>query len=394
MAIRAWSNVTPDQAVASLLARITPVPTRRAALTAGAILRQRVTADRPNPSADVSAMDGYAVRVTDLDADRLPVKSTSLPGREPEALKPGEAMRIFTGAGVPPGADAVIKREDVGEHESFIELRAPDIAPGANIRRRGENLQAGDPIAEPGDHLHPARIGALRAFGADEVDVSRPVRVSVITTGDEIVTHEPNDWQLRDSNGAAIEAWIHSTPWCELHERRHAIDTIDAVTQLISQQLDHADLLLMTGGVSVGDHDHVRDVLESLGADVLFHGVTQRPGKPALGAIAAQDVPIIALPGNPVSVLVGLRRLVAPVAARLAGTTGGTADAHVTLAATDGRTLGLTWFRLVQLIDPSTAQLIDTRGSGDLASSARADGFVEIAPKSTGEGPLPFYRWS
>lgn len=388
--------MTPDEAVNQILERVEPVSETLVRLdkAAGLVLRRHVRADRPSPAADVSAMDGYALRAADLSAGRLPVTGESLPGSQPRTLEPENAMRIFTGAGVPHGADVVIKREDVVEHDTSIDL--PDdlgVPAGANIRRRGENMQAGDVVASPGEVLHEARIGALRAFGADDVFVSRDVRVGVITTGDEIVTEAPNDWQLRDSNGAAIEAWVQRMPGCMLARRDHAPDRLDDLTDLVRRHLDDVDLLLMTGGVSVGDHDHVRDALEARGVAPLFHGVAQRPGKPALGAVA-DNVPVIALPGNPVSVLVGLRRLVAPVLARLTGTSGAGPDAVVRLHAVDGRTLGLTWFRLVRLEGPAHARLVDTKGSGDLASSASSDGFVEIAPGDTGEGPLPLYRWT
>lgn len=416
---------SPQQAVELLLSRVRSlacaaevVPLREAS---GRVLASDLRADRPSPAIDVSSMDGYALRRSDLaglksggtgaDAsDSVGARALTLQvagevriGTQPPDLPPGRALKIVTGAAIPPGADAVVKREDVSERAGEIGLDgaiAQRLRAGENIRRRGENLGAGDVVVPAGTLVTPAVAGALATFGAANVGVRPRVAVGIVVTGDEVmdVAASPADWQLRDSNGAALEAIVRSRRWMAPPLRLSAVDEEPALREAFERALGDSDAVLATGGVSMGDRDLVPRVLAGLGCEVLFHKLPQRPGRPMLAAISPEGKPVLALPGNPVSVMVTARRIGLAVLARLAGlpqATGAGPDLApaVVLTNPDTHTIPLWWHRLVRIVGPGRAELVEGRGSGDLVSAARSDGFVELPPGGQGAGPWAFYAW-
>ncbi len=389
---------SPAAALDALLEAIDPVGTETCPLVdaTGRVLAQMLTADRPSPACDVSAMDGYAVRLGDLAARSLRVSGHIRIGIEPPTMPRGAVLHIVTGAPVPEGVEAVIRREDVAETPNHIELRVEPgaIKPGANIRRLGENLDTGSEIAAPGQAITPPLAASLSSFGVPNPLVHRRVRVAVLVTGDEVLAADstPTPWQLRDANGPVLAAILDPLPWCDCNVIQVPDDKA-TLTDRVAEALEAADALILTGGVSMGDRDFVPTVLADLGCRVLFHKLPQKPGKPILGAITTGGKPVLGLPGNPVSVLVTARRYALPALQRRAGLRAISTPQLVTLDTPDDRTLKLWWFRLARTISPGVVSLTTSRGSGDLPSAVGADGFVEVPPESTGTAPLHFFPW-
>jgi molybdopterin molybdotransferase len=296
----------------------------------GRVLAEPVSSVDPVPGFDNSAMDGYAVRAADTaGADgrrpaRLAVVDESRAGHPAvAALGPDEAISISTGAAVPAGADAVARVEDTAAAgDRQVEIRAA-VEPGHNVRRAGEDIAAGETVLRPGTELGAAELGVLASIGRDEVACVRRPRVSLLTTGDEL--QEPGEplraGAIRNSNAHSLAALVERSGG-ELvsveivRDDREA--TLDALTGAFG-----GDVTLVSGGVSVGEHDHIRPALAELGAEQVFWGVSLRPGKPTwfgLGPERIAKMPptgpertrsrasgpslIFGLPGNPVSAIV------------------------------------------------------------------------------------------
>jgi molybdopterin molybdotransferase len=391
---------TPHEALRALLERVAVAGVEEvsSAEAAGRVLAEAIVSDRPSPPCDVSAMDGYGVRVADLKQGAVEVGPEAQVGQARCELPAGRAARIVTGAAIPLGADAVIKREDVQEYGGRISLppggRIPE--PGENIRRRGENVDGGVVVVPRGTLVTPAVAGALAAFGQARVRAYRKVRVGMILTGDELVwaEGEVQPWHIRDSNGPALRALIGCCRWIELVRTWRMSDDPDRLEGAFREALSGCDGLVVTGGVSVGVHDHVPAAVRHAGGQVVFHRLPMRPGQPVLGAVGPAGQAILALPGNPVAVMVTGRRLAIPALAKCAGMSSPDPPApKVALGNADDKTLGLWWYRLVRLTLPGVAHLVPTLGSGDYISAARSDGFVEMAPAAAGAGPWPYYAW-
>lgn len=391
---------SPATIVLRLADRLGPVDSEHLPLAqcVGRVLAADVLADRDSPACDVSAMDGYSVRTADLAAGRLPVRGEVRIGRPPPPQPPGAALRIVTGAPLPPGADAVVRREDVEEHPDFISLRpGMAIEQGLDVRRRGENLRAGERALTAGTLVTPAVASALAAFGIARPAVRRRVNIAVIVSGDEVldVEAQPAPWQLRDGNSAALRALLDGCAWVRTTVAARVGDDLDAIARAMREATANADAVLLSGGVSVGERDFVPAAARAVGAEVVFHGLPIRPGKPLLGAAAPGGKPIIGLPGNPVSVLVTACRFASMVLRRLAGFAG--IDPPATLAEVDDPHMSnprLWLYRPVQLAGDRAARIMNTRGSGDFVSAARSDGFVEIPAGAPPDPMRCFYRWS
>ncbi len=436
---QAFAFDSPGAAVAALVARACPPPAVRSSdgvglnEAAGRILVEEIRADRDSPSFDYSAMDGYAVCAGDLAAHSqagpteaaqtiiLPVVGESRIGEPPPASFDGDrrpvAVRIATGAPIPPGADTVVRREDVLEHAAgrAAEVTSISVTPvavarvrrGDHIRRRGENAPAGTVILHAGEVITAAGLATLAAVGSTRPAVFARVRIALITTGDELVEshHTPSTFQIRNSNAPAVKAILASHAWAEVASVSHIRDD-GHLGGALEHACQDADAVVLTGGVSMGHRDPVRAAVEQLGAEIVFHGLPQRPGKPMLGAIlrqptprAAKAVPIFGLPGNPVSALVTCVRVVLPVLAACAGakrTPPQCLPRLIEVRNPDGRVLDLWWHRLVRLVVDADglpqAELIDGRGSGDIVAASMSDGFVEVPP-GTSSAILPFYSW-
>ncbi|MEM7474232.1 MAG: molybdopterin molybdotransferase MoeA, partial [Planctomycetota bacterium] len=269
------------------------------------------------------------------------------------------------------------------------------IAKGANIRRRGENSLAGDTIIAKGTYVDSAAIAALASFGTPRVSVLNKVRIAILNTGDELAQPgEPvEDWQIRDSNGPTLKAWLAQLPWAEVTEVQHVGDTLEQVQATLKEQLQRVDAIILTGGVSMGDTDYVPKAVESIGGEIHFHRLPLRPGRPVLGA-ARDGKLILGLPGNPVSVAVTSRVIGLPLLRKMAGLKPIlVTPPEVTLEESDDRSLHLVWYRLVEAGADGKLRLAASKGSGDLVSLARSVGFVRLPAGDSGCGPWPFYAW-
>jgi molybdenum cofactor synthesis domain-containing protein len=393
-------RLTPAAALTLLQAEVRQVASESLPLdrAAGRYLAAPINADRDSPAMDVSAMDGYAARVSDLDRDEpLAVAATCRPGMEPPAAPPpGSVVRLFTGSSIPRGLELVIRREDV--HETATEIRwlpaARTAQAGRDIRFRGENARAGENVIPAGTRLTAGVIAAAATFGAVEVSAARKVVVAILTTGDELLAlHQvPEPWQIRDSNGPMLAGLLANRPEIHVLAQRRAADQLDLVISDIAAALREADLVLITGGASKGDRDYVPEAVQRCGARIIFHRLPQRPGQPLLGAVGPQGQCILGLPGNPASALLGAIRYGLPMITHMSGGPS-LAPPMVTIDRPDDRSLDLWWFRPVRLLAQGRAELVTTRGSGDIASLAKADGLVEVPPGTVGAGPFSFWSY-
>ncbi|PRW63563.1 molybdopterin molybdenumtransferase [Actinopolyspora mortivallis] len=307
---------------------LSPTPVRNLPLEdcLGLALAEPVTTGIPLPPFDNSAMDGYAVRAADLEGATgerpvtLPVTDDVPAGRvEVAELSPGTAQRIMTGAQLPPGADATVAVEHTDGGTERVAVRTT-VSPGANVRRAGEDVSEGDTVLHRGDTLGAARLGMAAAVGRAELPVHRPVRVLVLSTGSELV--EPGEplerGQIHESNGTMLAAAVRQCGG-ETRLLRFVPDDTDAFHAALEPHLEWTDLILTSGGVSAGAYEVVKDALEH--SEVRFHRVAIQPGMPQ-GAghytSGGHRIPVITLPGNPVSSIVSFEVFVRP-ALRQAG---------------------------------------------------------------------------
>jgi molybdopterin molybdotransferase len=312
--------IHPDEAWRRIAERVSPLSEerveRRAAV--GRVLARALAATVDVPAADVSAMDGYAVAGAVSTAEPLPVAGTVAAGDPPGfALPPGTAARIMTGAPVPAGADRVIpvEKTDGGRERVTFEGGAE---PGEHVRRRGEILRIGDPLLPAGSRLTPGALALLATHGHGELPVHRAPSVAVLTTGDEVVPPDtvPAPGQLRDSHTDFLLA-AGATLGLRFAPLGIAPDRVGPLRELIREGL-RADVLLLCGGVSMGEFDFVEGVLAELGCETVFDGVAIQPGKPLVFAVHPGGL-VFGLPGNPASVMVSFWLFVRPALRRLLG---------------------------------------------------------------------------
>ncbi|RYF33569.1 MAG: molybdopterin molybdenumtransferase MoeA [Comamonadaceae bacterium] len=321
-----------DDALATLLARATPVLASESVSTFeadGRVLAQDVVSALTVPPRDNSSMDGYAVRAADCAAPGtvLQVAQRIPAGNVGTALAAGTAARIFTGAQIPDGADAVVMQEDTGaiEGEGFGRVRI-DTSPVAGqwIRRAGEDVAAGDVVLQKGERLAPAALGLAASVGFDRLMVARRPRVALLSTGDELVM--PGEvapeamapGSIYNSNRFFMRALLHRLG-CEVNDLGLVPDRREATIDALRQAAAHNDLIITTGGVSVGEEDHIKAALQALG-ELQLWSLAMKPGKPfAYGNIDGTHV--AGLPGNPVSSFMTFLLLVRPFILALQGAT-------------------------------------------------------------------------
>jgi len=283
----------------------------------GRVLAKPVLADRDYPPGNLGTMDGYAVAA--LTDQPLRVEGENRPGAGPgEALRPGTARRIFTGAELPTGAGRVVPQELVAREGDAVRIvGAPD---DAFVRPRGCEGRAGEVVLAAGTRLGPAELAIIATVGANEVEVTTRPRVAHLVTGDEIMGRsERGDpgARVRDSNSDLVAATLRGIGQMVTDHRRARDDRAETC-RLVAEMAGECELLLISGGASVGDHDHARAALEAAGFRFEAHGLEVRPGKP-VGLARRGDQWGIALPGNPVSHLVALNLFVLPLLLALEG---------------------------------------------------------------------------
>ncbi len=318
---------TYHEALELVLDRAAPLPARRVPLqeALGRVAAEPIRAREPVPPFTNSAMDGFAVRAGDSESAsperpvRLPVAGILSAGQPAAApLPPGAAYRIMTGAVLPPGADAIVPVEEAQAGDGWVALSAP-ARRGAHIRLAGEDIPAGGEVVARGRILRPAEIGVLAAIGCAQVPVHPQAVVAVITTGNELVDAgaEPGPGQIRDANIHSLCAQVRAAGALDRPFPRVA-DRPEAVAAAIVQALAGADVVLTNGGISVGDFDYIKGVLEGLGAEQVFWRVAQKPGGP-VGLWLLGGKLLFGIPGNPVAAMLVFEEYVRPALRRLMG---------------------------------------------------------------------------
>ncbi|MBM2774671.1 molybdopterin molybdotransferase MoeA [Burkholderia territorii] len=289
------------------------------AQAAGHVLAAPLIAVLDQPPADQSAMDGYAIRHADLEyGEPLRVAQHCYAGDVPSPLAPRTAARIFTGSLIPPGADTVVMQEHAREVGGLVAFDASPRS-GSHIRRRGEEVRAGDLLMPAGVRLGAMHVGVAAAQGCARIDVRPPLRIGILTTGDELVPcGEPRaPQQIYNSNAPMLAALVSGTGAC-VAAAEHAADTPGAVGAALRELATRCDLVVCVGGASVGDKDLLRPALTALGASFEVSGVRMKPGKPV--ALARLDErPVVLLPGNPGAAMIAFALFVAPLIRRLQG---------------------------------------------------------------------------
>jgi molybdopterin molybdotransferase len=308
-----------DDAVAAVLEHVGALGAEdvRTADALGRVCADDVRAAVDLPPFPSSAMDGFAVRSADVPGT-LPVGFRIAAGRPAEAaLAPGEAMGIATGGTVPDGADAVVPVEDVVERANTIEIARP-VPPGAHVRPRGGDVRAGDVVVPRGTRLGPAQLGALAAAGVAALRCARRPRVALLTTGTELrAPGEPlGPGQIYESNGTMLAASLGAAG--AIVESLPPVPDDEAAHREALERALEADVVVTSGGVSVGPHDLVRAIGRELGVREVFWGVAVKPGKPVAFGVRAATL-VFGLPGNPVSSLVSAELFVVPAVLALQG---------------------------------------------------------------------------
>jgi len=352
---------------------------------AGRVLAREIVSDVDWPPFDTSAMDGYAVRLSDV-----PAAGTALAERAgvvaagavpPSPLSPGESVRVMTGAPIPEGTEAIIPVEQAVRESGGV--RFGEVPPaGAHIRRRGESVAAGTPLLPKGTRLLPAQVALCALSGADPVKVFRRPRITVAVTGDEVVapSERPGPGQLRDSNGPMLLSLCRARGW-PARARGPVRDEPDAVARLFAEAGNEEDFLITTGGVSAGDLDLLPELARRSRFEILFHRVAVRPGRPIACGRRGKTF-WFGLPGNPVSASVAFHLFVRYALDRAEGDARPGASRVTARLAREARGGGSREVYRDCLVTSeeggNRAEPLPSSGSHDLAAHARANALLRI----------------
>ena len=388
-------------------ARALPAVPRPAGAALGDFLAEPVPADRDVPPADRSAMDGFAVQAHDVRQAPvdLPVAAEIAAGSPAGAgVPPGACVRIFTGANLPPGADAVVMQEDTepaGDGNRSVRILKP-VSAGANVFRQGENARQGEELLAVGTRLDAAAIALCAAVGRGSVRVHRRPAVGLLATGSELLDADAAalPHQIRDSNTPFLRAALAAHRY-EISACERAADNPDSIVAALRRLAACSDVVVMTGGVSVGRYDFTAEAMRKAGATIWFHGVALKPGKPQLFATDAEGRLLFGLPGNPLSAMVGFYEFVLPALHLLAGCPPEHCQTCVTVrVAHDLQVKGgrqqYVPARLTWTPTGPEATSVNVQGTADLVAGARADGtlIVPAEAKAVPAGAfLAFRPW-
>lgn len=397
--------LTTSAALKAVLAATPTLPSARvpAASATGRVLRQLVRAERDQPPFDRVMMDGIAFAWSDYDGGlrRFPVQALQAAGDEVLTLKPGHCIEIMTGAAMPVNANCIVPVERITVSENVAEIEAGyEVAKARFIHPRGSDYAKGAYMLRPGKRVSPLDIAIIASCGETDVEVAADPVVRIISTGNELVAAglPIEAQQIRMSNGPAIQALLESHGY-RRNEHTQVRDDIDALREQLALHLKAADVLVLSGGVSMGKADFVPQVLAGLGVEAIFHKVSQKPGKPMWFGKGPENQMVFALPGNPVSALVCCRQYLIPALAKASG-----ADERppefAALATKIVFPTELTCFQPVKLLSNAAGQTlampVQTNTSGDFASLSATDGYVEL-PREQSEfpagTPVFLHRW-
>ena len=397
--------LTTGEALDAVLGSLRPLPTVSAALErcTGRVLRQTVIAERDQPPFDRVTMDGIAVLHAALAGGqrRFPLQSLQAAGDPALTLAAGKAIEIMTGAALPSGADCIVPVERIEIRDGIATIEEGYEAEARQfIHPRASDHAQGTVLLRPGIRIGAPELAVIASCGLPAADVAGPPAIAVVSTGNELVpAGQPiAAHQVRLSNGPAVAALLAQHGY-DGAAHAHLPDDEAVLEAGIGPLLEKSDVLLLSGGVSMGKADFVPAVLTRLGVEVVFHKVSQRPGKPMWFGRGPQGQAVFALPGNPVSTLVCCRRYVLPALAQISGLPAPPPQFAV-LAQPVSFAPRLTWFLPVRLVSSAAGQLLalpaPTNTSGDFASLTGTDGFIELAaeridfPAGT---VAPLHRW-
>ena len=376
-------TLTYDEALAQLLAAARPIADTETIATLDAQGRALAAAQRSAidvPPHDNSAMDGYAVRAADVVKQGcvLPISQRIAAGEVGVPLQAGTAARIFTGAPVPPGADAVVMQEDCAATGDSVSINVVPQA-GANIRRRGEDVAAGTEVLHAGLRLTPQALGLAASVGIATLRVYRRLRVAIFSTGDELMMPgEPlRPGAIYNSNRFVLRGLLQALG-CDVVDLGIVPDELTQTREALKRAAAQVDLIVTSGGVSVGEEDHVKAAVQAEGQLDLWR-IAIKPGKPlAFGMIA--DTPFIGLPGNPVATFVTFLMLVRPFLLKRQGATA-TLPRGIDVRAQFEWTRPDTRREFVRArLEDGAVTIYPHQGSGVLTSAVWADGLVDLAP--------------
>ncbi|HIQ21638.1 MAG TPA: molybdopterin molybdenumtransferase MoeA [Planctomycetes bacterium] len=382
--------IPPDEALRLVCQHAVALAPRDVALeeACGLQLAQPVAADRHYPPFARAMMDGYAVRLGDAGRTVPVVGQVAAGDRFAGAMEPGGCVEIMTGAPCPPGTEAVVPKEHVRRSGSQVSLPG-QLRAGQHIAEAGSECPAGRVVLQPGQTITPMAVAVMASFGIVSVRVVPRPSVAIITTGGELVpaASEPGEGQIRDSNGPMLAALARDVA-LERPSCLHVEDQLEAILDALERSADH-NLVLLTGGVSVGTYDLVPAALERYGAEVVFHKVRQKPGKPLLFA-RKQNQLVFGLPGNPLSCHFCFHRYVAPAAQRMSGKPAPAQALPGTLTAPVEPKAGRTYFVTARAEPGEEGQWLvhplPTTSSADIFASWPANCYAQVPP---GKEPIP-----
>ncbi|MDI9246416.1 molybdopterin-binding protein [Marinobacter sp. CHS3-4] len=370
-----WTPV--DEALERLRVRLHPVVGVESGVPLpqlnGRILASDVYAPRAHPPSSNSAVDGYALAgpITEVPCTLTLVDGRSAAGEPYSGSVPqGHAIRILTGAVIPAGTDTVVLDEDCEIKDGQLHLNGT-LKAGANCRKAGEDIKSNDKILSAGTRITPTHISVLASVGVEFVDAYQPLRVGVLSTGDEVkpVGAEVTDWQIYDANRPMLSALVTQLGY-QLVDLGHALDRAEDVKAALERGAEQCDLILTSGGVSAGDEDHVSKTLKAHG-DMSNWRIAIKPGRP-LALAMFQSTPVIGLPGNPVAAWVCALRFGAPAMALLAGAE---------------------WFEPQSYLMPANFSKNKKPGRSEMLRARVRDGQVEVFG-SEGSGRVTGLAWS
>jgi molybdopterin molybdotransferase len=348
------------------------------------------------PSFDNSGMDGYAIAWEEEGESRLLAQVVQAGAFPDFTLEKGTAVRIFTGAPVPQGADTVVQQEWVRIEGDRIFFDRGKLTQGMNLRRAGSQCELGQLILPEGTRITPGTIGLLASLGIEEVSVFAAPQVSIILTGDEVVElgQALQPGQIYNANGPALLGYLSQLGILDVKVYKVKDDSAEVI-RVIGEALTSSDVLLLTGGISVGDFDFVKEGLAENGVETLFYKVKQKPGKPLLAGVKGSKL-VFALPGNPASVLTCFMQYVKPSLGQWMGNPAAWEQARSYPLATNWeKQVKLTVFLKARLV-AGEMEVLPGQESFNLLSFGSADGLIEINEdqQSLKEGTLvPFYPW-
>ncbi|WP_165395113.1 gephyrin-like molybdotransferase Glp [Thiomicrorhabdus indica] len=354
------------------------------------ILAQDITSSVNVPPHDNSQMDGYVLHSFDLEhADTFPVSQRIAAGEVGKELEHGSIARIFTGAPIPAGANQVVMQEDTEEVDGKIQIRVK-ATPGEYIRKKGEDITSGQTILKAGTRLRPQELGLISSIGIGQIEVYQPLKIATFTTGDELL--EPGEaaeeGKIYNANRYTLSGLIPQLGF-ELIDLGRVEDSLDSTVSAMKKAADMADIVMTTGGVSVGEEDHIKPAIEQLG-ELYTWKVKMKPGKPlAYGRLKTDKgvVPFFGLPGNPVSAFATFKLFARPYLMKMQGTTQIKTNPIWLAADFDWPKANFRReflrARITNKRQESVVEIFPNQSSGVLMSASWAEGFAVIPEDTT-----------